>query len=653
MRRVSPSCLTVASILVLFAGAAAAQVPGEIQGVDFSNAQTLAWDSDGSAEFYNVYRGDLGVLGNGAPRCHGHPVDGTSFATPDPEPGTGYFYIVTGEAAAGEGTPGLESSGQSRATLGSCTNVVRHHVLNRLGFGWNEWTRDRVETLGLQGYVAEQLTPTLISESDNDELNDRLFDVFGAPPDPIEPPDDIIEQLQQQFIRGVYARRQLEQQVATFWANHFNTDWQKISELYIGAFPQCDDMGLPVQCDPNYPARGYYEASKNQHGEIEGFRQLAFKGNFREMLDLSSKSPAMIIYLDTIVSGFAIPNENYPRELLELHALGVDGGYTDDDIINLSKIYTGWRLCKKAPDDLDDPVAPCISEYWDDSVPGGIVATFLEGQHDCTAKTLFAATPQQIIIPDTCANPIDGVSDTKIALDAIAGHPSTKRFISKKLLQRFVTDDPTEAMIDVLVAEWNDAGNTHGVGDMGAVLEAALGMPEFLDPDGIGDKIKTPMEHFISSARAVRADIDGVTALISQTDHAGNEVYVVQAQHIPHYNPVPTGWAEDGGSWINTAGTLVRQNFGLHLAAEPEPGFNNDVIGLLLDNGVSTLPGNADAVIDFFNDALFGGALTPAERQLAIDYLSTDDNGTIAPYNNDRIRETVGILLGFPQFQEQ
>ena len=111
----------------------------------------------------------------------------------------------------------------------------------------------------------------------------------------------------------------------------------------------------------------------NQHLELADFRRLAFNGNFREMVEASALSSAMIIYLDTIYSVAGAPNENYPRELMELHTMGVDGGYTQSDVEELSRVITGWTLCKKANADINDPLAPCIPEYWDDAVPGRIV----------------------------------------------------------------------------------------------------------------------------------------------------------------------------------------------------------------------------------------------------------------------------------------
>lgn len=618
---------------------AVASVPDEVTNAAFADNSTLTWAAlHPSPDFYNIYRGSLSDLADGG-RCHGFDLRTNSF-TADEEPGIGEgsFFLITAESLTdGEGTPGTGTGGAPRPILGACTPVMQAHVQSRLGYGKNEWTAARMAVLGVQEYILEQLDPSDpdISDAINFDLNSRLASV--------DPPYDIFDLLAQQVIRPVYSYKQLEQQVAAFWANHFNTDWSKVTNLYVGAFPDCA-MSTSPACDPNFPARGYREGSLALYREMQKFRDLAFNGNFRQMLEASQTSAAMIIYLDTITSMAPDGNENYPRELMELHSMSVDGGYTQLDVEEGARIFTGWNLCKKLDADIDDPSAPCLAEYWPLLPVGQIVATFHTPWHDCGSKTLFAGTPQEIAIPSTCGNPANGYQDVSLALDAIAAHPSTKRFISWKILQRFVTDQPTEAMIDVLVEAWNEGGNPNGIGDMREVLRAALMLPEFLDPRSVRTKIKTPLEHFVSAFRAIRGSTDGGEFIVS---------YLVSAQHIPHFNPVPTGFPEDGESWIDTTNVLVRQNFGVHLAAVSDPLFGSDPIGLLNDHGISTLPGNQIAIVDFLNDYLFAGALTAAEVTAATTFLSTDTTGVPSPYNEDRLRKTVGMMLGFAQFQEQ
>jgi len=231
--RTTPSAaravLLIPALFILTAGAVQAQAPGEVTGVGFSDATALSWSPVAGADFHHVYRGKL--QGIRAGRCHGFELAAPPFGTgAAPPPGTGYFYLVTAESVAdGEGTPGTGSDLTERPLMGRCEAVMRNHVVDRLGYGWDEWTRDRVETLGLDAYIAEQLDPLSISEFSNVDLHSRLASISR--------PESIVHLIQLQVIRAVYARRQLEQQATTFWTNHFSTDWTKIAQLYQGAFP--------------------------------------------------------------------------------------------------------------------------------------------------------------------------------------------------------------------------------------------------------------------------------------------------------------------------------------------------------------------------------------------------------------------------------
>jgi len=615
--------------------AAQAQAPGEVTNLTFADRDTLSWDAEPFSDDYNVYRGRLQDLRAGRPpRCHGDEITTTTFASPlAPGSGEAWVYLVTGESdLSGEGSAGNLPGGAPRATLGSCDAVVRAHRLNRAGFGWDEYVRDRVNAVGLQAYLDEQLDPASIDESTNTELNNRLSS--------IEPPENISELQGISMVRAVYGRRQLEQAVTLFWINHFNTEYLKIRTIFN------------VYADG---ARRNLETVTLQHREMEGFRDLAFNGNFRDILEASALSPAMIVFLDTQTNVAGRPNENFSRELLELHSMGVNGGYTHHEIDNLARVFTGWKTCKHRMYDRNDPLSFCIPNSIIDtpSEPiGQWVRHFTVANHDCEEKSLFVGTAYETVIPDTCdysdpQNPVPtaaGINDVYLALDALAAHPSTAEFISTKLLQRFVTENPSQAMIDTVVAAWNDAGNPQGVGDLREVLRAVLSLPQASDPDFIANKIRDPFEHVAAAFRATRGKTNGYSTVRS---------YLIRMGHRYHENPVPTGWPERGGDWVDTNNLLERQNFGLDLAARTGSSFGTDLILLLQDNGISTAPGNAAAIVDFFGDVLFGGAWTPAQRQAAIDYLNTDDDGVVSDYNLARIRETVGFMMGYAQFLEQ
>jgi uncharacterized protein (DUF1800 family) len=617
--------------LLIGIGIAAAAPPAEVTNLQVGTTSQLTWSPVSGADDYNVYRGFVSWLtkGDGA-ECLGNAIVPASFAAPDNPPvGQGYFYLVTAASnASGEGTAGVDSNNAPRPLRGLCDTVMRAHVLERLGYGGDEWTRARIAALGIQGYLNEQLNPASIDESTNTDLANRRATLV--------PPDTITELQSLDLVNAVYARRQLEQQATLFWDNHFNTDQQKTFDFfnfYAALFPATQALDT---------AAAHYDAQNK-------FRDLAFNGTFRDIVEASGLGPAMILFLDTVSNVAAAPNENYARELLELHTMGVDGGYTQQDIVQLAKVFSGWTVCKKDVSVAADPLSACIpsNTYGTATEPPGVwVSSFRISKHDTSQKTLFAGTPYQAVIPSTASNPSAGVTDADLAYDAIVAHPSTARFISKELLQRFVDENPSQAMIDAVEAAWNNPANPHGVGDLREVLRAVLSQAAFLDPGHVGGKIKTPFEHVVSALRAVRGQTDGNSSVRG---------YLSLMSELFHQNAVPTGYSELGGDWIDTNNLLARQNFGLDMATRTATTFGADVIGLLNANGVSTAasPNNAPAIVDFLATVLFGGRLTTAERQRAIDYLNTNDSGVVSSYTDARIRETAGFMMGYAQFCEQ
>jgi uncharacterized protein (DUF1800 family) len=618
------------ALFLIGIGISAAAPPGEVSNVQVAFPSQITWTPVAGATDYNVYRGLASWLhrGDGA-ECHGDEIAGTSFASAgDPPAGDAFYYLVTSESSGGEGTAGTGTGGAARPLRGTCDAIQRRHMLDRIGYGGDEWTRGRIAALGLQGDLDEQLNPASIDESTNTELQNRRAALV--------PPDNLNEMLALDIVNAVYARRQLEQQVTLFWDNHFNTDYQESADFfnfYADLFPEKQDL----------ESAGLHYEAQNQ------FRDLAFNGTFRDILEASGLGRAMILYLDTVSNVATAPNENYARELLELHTMGVDGGYTQQDIVQLAKVFTGWNVCKKDAAVAADPLAACIpsNTYGTAAEPPGLwVVNFRISRHDTSQKTLFAGTPSQVVIPSTAANPSAGINDAQLAFDAIVAHPSTARFIAKKLLQRFVDEQPTTAMIDAVVAAWNNPANPHGIGDLREVLRAVLAQAAFRDPSHAGGKIKTPFEHVVSAFRAVRGMTDGQSSVRS---------YLSRMSELFHQNPVPTGFPEIGSDWIDTNDLLERRNFGYDMATRTATTFGADVIGLLNANGVSTAPtpNNAPAIVDFLSGVLFGGALTASERQRAIDYLNTNDSGTVSSYTDARIRETAGLMMGFAQFLEQ
>ncbi len=633
------------TVMVLLAGSALGQAPPEVPTLAVSASGDLSWPAVSGADFYNVYRAvGSGAAPLGSLLCHSPSVAGTILPSPpDPEPGQIHAFVVTGESSAGgEGPPGVSSASIPRYLQGACGPRMRTHVLNRAGYGWAEWARDRIVTLGgLQAYLNEQLDPATVDESSN-----FTYQVKVAVYDPLV---DGIDLIGRDIVTAVYARRQLEHKMTTFWFNHFNTDWDKVAEFFEAKFPDCNTSSDPA-CDADFPARAHQVAAILVDRDIARFRDLAFNGNFREMLEAATLSAAMLLYLDLHLSVALAPNENQPRELLELHAMGVDAGYTQLDVEELSRLMTGWTVCLKNTTDVDNPLAPCHINYWE-AVPGRTWTTNFDiSRHDCTPKTLFAGTPYEVNFPgtSTCSTTADAtaaLAELDQALDAIAAHPATPAFISGKIAELLISDEPTPEMVAGLVTAWNNGGNPQGVGDLREVTRAAVMSPFFLNPGLAGRKVKTPYEQFVSGLRAVRGSTDGLQEILASLTEAGQ---------VPFFNEIPTGYSERGGDWISTGLTLVHQNWGIKLGTYPlSTNFSSQPVPLLNANGISTAPGNAPAIVDFLGQILFGGNMTPAERQAAINYLNTDDTGTPSPYDDARIREVVGLMLGYPNFQEQ
>jgi uncharacterized protein (DUF1800 family) len=610
----APLCLLVT--LIALSAPVLAAPPAEIDDLQIDQSATLSWAPAGDADTYNVYRGLVSELAAGnPPRCLALRLEAEAYPLQQaPAPGSAFAYLVTGQSGVEEGSAGSPSSGGERALLGACEPMMRHHILDRLGYGWAEWNADRLDALGWQGYLDEQLNPLSIDESANNDLYTRATR-WGSP-------DDQNELFFLRNAKQLYAWRQLERVVVEFWQNHFSTYFLKTFEHVVG------------------PLLGNFERAIRNSADIhlreeDAFRDVAFTGTFREMLETSTLSAAMMIYLDNVVNVAGAPNENYARELLELHAQGVDKGYTQQDVEELARVFTGWEVCVKPFAVADDPLAACTDPVFGEA--GRWVANFNVANHDSGQKILFAGTPYETVIPDTSGNPNDGVNDVDVALDAIAARPETAEFIATKLLRRFITDTPTPEMIASVVQAWNDTG-----GNLQSVYTAVLDPQWLFDPRYATEKLKNPQEHVYSAYRALRGKTDPTFApnlLVNWINRLG---------HLPYYRVSPDGYPDVGAAWISANGLLDRQDMGLAMSNDFFF-YGTQVNQMVAEQGLSS----AEEIVDFFSGILFGGAITPQDRQRAIDYLNTDALGNPSPYDDARVRETVGFMLGFVEFNER
>jgi uncharacterized protein (DUF1800 family) len=316
------------------------------------------------------------------------------------------------------------------------------------------------------------------------------------------------------LLRAVYSDRQLEEVLTDFWFNHFNVFLDKGADRYLVT-----------------------------EYEREAIRPHVL-GKFKDLLTATAKSPAMLFYLDNWQSvgpnapqgrgpggGARGLNENYGRELLELHTLGVDGGYTQKDVTEAARCFTGWTIFQPQR-----------------------VGTFVFNAraHDRGEKTVLGVT-----IPAG-----GGMEDGEKVLDIVAHHPATAHFISRKLAMRFVADDPPEALVGRMAATF-----TKTDGDLRAVMKTMLESKEFFSQAAYQSKMKSPLEVVASAARAVNAEIDFAFPLANQVAQLGEPLYRKQE---------PTGYSNNSQEWLNSAGLMARMNFALQLADNKVPGVKVD-----------------------------------------------------------------------------
>ena len=458
------------------------------------------------------------------------------------------------------------------------------HALNRLGYGPRPADVRRVLALGLEKYVDQQLHP-----GPDPELEVRLrplatinypipqvLSIYNADNRAI---GSLVDEFQTaRLIRSAHGQNQLQEALVEFWFNHFN--------VFIGD--------------------GFVRYSIMSY-EREAIRPFVL-GRFRDLLGATAAHPAMLFFLDNYTNradvnqgGRIIPgiNENYGRELLELHTVGVDAGYSQNDVREAARVFTGWGI---------------------DNVNNGGNFTFRANVHDRGAKNVFGL--------DVPAG--GGKEEGDHLLDYLSTHPATARFISWKMAQRFVADDPPARIVDRMASTFLSTG-----GDLREVTRTMVSSAEFwAEAFGAGGagKVKTPFEYVVSAIRAVEGQVTNSRAVAQQLNNMGMGLY----QAVP-----PTGYSNRGSEWLNPSSHLSRMNFGLDLAAGAIAGVTIDsrsVIARL--GGGPDDPRSAARTID---DDLFAKGLTPE---------TLDAAGRVAPGGATSVAARVmGLCLASPEMQ--
>ena len=400
-----------------------------------------------------------------------------------------------------------------------------------------------------------------------------------------------VDSIRARLLRAIDSPRQLEEVMVDFWFNHFN--------VFIG---KALDRVLV----------GHYE----QHA----IRPHAM-GRFRDLLGATARHPAMLYYLDNVVSvapGFQPPrrpaagngaplppgptglNENYARELMELHTLGVDGGYSQSDVTELARIFTGWVFDRRSQN--------------------ADVFQFADRRHDWSAKQWLGYRVEA-----------SGLAEGEWALDVLAAHPATARHIAGKLAQHFVTDTPPRSLVDRLASTFTQSG-----GDIRQVLRVLFDSPEFWSPASLSAKFKTPYQYVVSSVRAAGISMPANVLPIAGTlSQLGMPLFGCQT---------PDGYKNTEAAWLNSEAITRRIAFATALAA-----------GRIALNQEPPPPGAAPVTPAQVNRAALNEArpmvMPPVDWQALL--------ATIGPGISGRTRQVVeatepsmraALLLGSPEF---
>jgi len=488
------------------------------------------------------------------------------------------------------------------------------HALNRLAYGPRPGEVDSVARTGVMRWIERQLAFERVPDDrlaqrerdfklldyDREELAQRYGDAVrqrrqmqremaqsgdtSRPrgPGPMREFRELGGQLQQlAVVRAALSERQLREVMVDFWANHFN--------VFVG-------KGADRFLTPSY---------------IEETIRPNALGRFEDLLIATAKSPAMLFYLDnaqSVAPGASPPfrrarsermprgiNENYARELLELHTLGVDGGYTQQDVIGVARIFTGWSI---------------------DRPQQGAGFAFHEWAHDRGEKQVLGVRFQGA-----------GMEEGIRLLKLLASQQATMHHVSRKLCARFVSDEAPDGCVDAAVEAWHRTN-----GDIRAVLRAIFTSPDFWAPQAVRTKVKTPLEFVVSIVRATGAEPDSTLRLAQVVGRLGQPLYL---------QPAPTGYPETQAQWVNSGALLGRMNAAVALAAGRLPGATVNL------DAVVPLTTDRARLTDLVNQRLLGGIMSAHTRAVILEQLADV---------NDPVQArmlAVGLALGGPEFQRQ
>ncbi|MGE3165795.1 MAG: DUF1800 family protein [Planctomycetota bacterium] len=545
---------------------------------------------------------------------------------------------------------GLDSTAAADITMSlncrtypSCVDTqspdVVAHVLRRAAFGHTPELFASVMQMGADQYVLDQLDG-VYDDDEPGNVNQELYDLLNVYDWNATP---TVANVQRAIsARALLSREQLREQMTDFWENHFNTYIFTIRSHFQGL--------------PEYNATTSLELAVRLEGEENERLRAGALESFHDLLLASATGVPMLIYLDSILNVAANPNENYAREIFELHTLGVDNIYNQNDIEELARCFTGWTICKKDPAIVLDPMAtlfdiasaPCLPN----NDPTGVWAFhFNTATHDYAQKVIFSGNPiYQLVIPARTPGSVEGLNDGLEVIAQLAGMSPTAEYVSRKLIQKFLRDTtPPAALVAECIGAWGPEG------DIAAVLEVILTSDNFLS-DTSSDRwnlVKTPYEYALGSARIL--GLTGMSLGNRQTLINNIRTMLSRTVNLPFQFSTPDGFPSAGPDQLGTSKVLERVLHNGRLFVTLSPGYN---IPTFLTNAGVALD-DVDAIVDYTLSHFYQSNTNAVDRQLAVDYLSTDVNGVPTPLDpgagdyTSRLRQFLQFVASFPQSIKQ
>jgi large repetitive protein len=446
-------------------------------------------------------------------------------------------------------------------------SVSAVQLLNRITFGATPELLKEIRDSGSAAFIHKQLNPELIDDAEFESYLPRVLDLT---------PHGSIKLQFAQIARASSSKKQLLEVMTWFWENHFSTDLSKTAVDY-------------------------------ELAENNGFRKHAL-GRFRDLLEVSAKSPAMLLYLDNHQSLKTAPNENYARELLELHTLGVDNGYSGKDIAEVARVFTGWRVANRTFE-------------------------FVAWNHDNREKIVLGN-----LVPTGL-----GLDGGKQVLDILASHQGTARNICTKLLKLLVADQPSSASIVSCSEDFVNYAEDED--QIARVLEGILTSTAFSDSGNFHNKVKIPLELISGLFRQFPISI-GYPSTRDLLREMGMDLF--------NY-PVPTGWAEEADRWVNSGQLMQRWQFtGQAMMNAPATWRNywENPAQFFIEQGIET----AEGVVGYLFELTLSHDYSNTEKEAAMAILT--GNGSEKFYIRDtsadvKIRKVLALVLNYPAYQLQ